>query len=296
MLPSKTVRVLFGPTASGKTAQAIAQALAFGSNNTAIINADAMQCYAGLPILSAQPTLAEQQGVPHYLFSHLPLTTNQTAGQWAESCTTLIQTLHAEGKVVFVVGGTGFYLKALMEGLSPIPSADPAVLQVLETQQNADLYAQLKQADPALATKLKENDRQRVVRALSVYQTSGKPLSYWQNIPPIPAPFTFHVQAPTITDLPWLETRIAQRVQAMVAAGALAEVAQVKAQNPPATALGLKTHGYSYLNQHLDGALPLAEAIALTTTQTRQYAKRQRTWLRTQIKVDEWLAPIKVTA
>lgn len=291
------ITLILGPTASGKSALAVLRAAQAGG---VIINADVMQCYNTLPILTAQPDADDLARVPHQFYSVLNATEPLTAATWATHARALISDALQAGSPPFIVGGTGFYIKALMEGLSPMPNIAPSVrtglMARLEAEGLAALYADLEKVDPASAARLKAGDTQRIVRALEVFEGTGQPLSYYQSLPlhTPPADWQFHVVAlnPSPADL---ARAIAKRLNKMIEKGALDEVAAlghaITQGHVAHDAQIIKAHGFRPLWAALRGEMSLEAALERTATETRQYTKRQRTWLRHQITAHEVLTP-----
>lgn len=275
--------VVAGPTASGKSALALALAEGLGGW---VINADALQVYRDLRILSARPDAAAEARVPHRLYGCLDGTERCSAGRWLALARAAIVEARAAGARPILCGGTGLYLKALEEGLAPIPDVPPAI----EAEENARLAAEggaarlaaLALVDPETASRLKPGDRQRIVRAWAVLQASGRPLSDWQR-----------QAASGATALQWvvllpprevLRTAVAERWEAMVAAGALEEVRALLARGLDPALPVMKAVGVRELAAVLAGKSDLAAAGSAAITATRQYLKRQTTWLRNQVR------------
>lgn len=292
------VNIIMGPTASGKSALAFRRAKDCAGGGT-IINADVMQLYKDLPVLTAQPDAAEQAAMPHALYSVLEAGDAVSAQEWTTLARASIAQALEQGRVPFVTGGTGFYIKALLEGFSPVPASQPGIRAALMDELAAHglpaLYAQLQTADPAIAQKLKPGDTQRIVRALEVYRISGVPLSQWQQVPAQKNddPWQYHVTCL----LPEREThraRIEQRLHVMLGGNMLEEVAAFAARVDSGavqpTAQLVKAHGFRAFAAMLKGDMGRHEAIERTVNETRQYAKRQKTWMRHQIVADETLA------
>jgi tRNA dimethylallyltransferase len=276
------VLVVTGPTASGKSALALALAEARGGT---VINADAMQTYDAFPILTAQPTPQERARAPHALYGVLPLSETLSAARWRDLATAEI----ARCKLPILCGGSGLYLRALMQGISAIP-AIPAGLRDAANADwealGADAFrARLAGRDPAIVGRLKPGDRQRHVRAWEVVQATGRPLSQWQEVPGQPAPWRIAtiLLAP---DRGWLRARIETRFDAMLAQGVLDEARAVFDRQPDPRWPGLKAHGAPELFAHFRGALGLDAARQIAIDHTRQYAKRQMTWFRHQLTPD----------
>ncbi len=280
------VIVVTGPTASGKSAMALA--LAERRCGT-VINADAMQTYDAFPILTAQPTAGERAQVPHRLYGTLPLSETLSAARWRALAEAEITRCRDEGRLPILCGGTGLYLRALMQGLSAIPAVPAEARDKANSEWEAmgaeAFRARLAERDPAIIAKLKPGDRQRHVRAWEVLITSGRPLSQWQMGEGKPAPwrFTTILLAP---ERAWLRDRIAARFDAMVEGGVLAEVRAVFDRKPDPKWPGLKAHGAPELFRHFRGELALDQARQIAIDHTRQYAKRQMTWFRHQMAPD----------
>lgn len=280
------VIVVTGPTASGKSALALA--LAERRRGT-VINADAMQTYDAFPILTAQPSLAEQARAPHTLYGVLPLRETVSAASWRALASAEIERVLGEGRVPILCGGSGLYIRTLMQGISAIPDA-PAGLR---EQANADWAAlgadafreRLAAHDPAIVAKLKPGDRQRHVRAWEVWRATGRPLSDWQRgeASAVPWRFATVLLAP---DRAWLRERIEQRFDVMVGQGVVAEVRAVFDRQPDPAWPGLKAHGAPELFRHFRGEMSLEEVRRIAIDHTRQYAKRQMTWFRHQMTPD----------
>jgi len=291
------INVIIGPTASGKSALAVDRSRADPS--AVIINADAMQCYDALPILTAQPTPAERAGIPHALYGILDAAQTCSAADWVTMATNEINAALAKNQKPYLVGGTGFYIKSLMDGLSPIPNIAPDVraglMARLDEQGLPALYAELGALDPVIATRLKPSDTQRIIRALEVYEGTGTPLSAWQDMPlQKPSPdWTFHV-IHVSPDKEILDKKIRARLQGMMDAGVMDEVKSLsdRIDNGDVSADAAITiaHGFRYLRSVLKNEMSLDAALERTAIETRQYTKRQRTWLRHQIKADEMIS------
>ena len=285
------VIVVTGPTASGKSALALALA---ERRNGVVINADAMQTYDAFPILTAQPSAEERARAPHVLYGLLPLSETLSAARWRTLAEAEIERAHAEGRMPILCGGSGLYLRTLMQGIAPIPDA-PAELRQQANEEwqtmGADAFrVRLAEKDPAIVGRLKPGDRQRHVRAWEVWLATGRPLSAWQEGEAKPAPWRFAslLLAP---ERGWLRDRIERRFDVMLADGVLPEARAVFDRNPDPNWPGLKAHGAPELFRHFRGELSLAEARRIAIDHTRQYAKRQMTWFRHQMAPDLVLAP-----
>src|SRR5262249_28019262 len=272
--------------ASGKSALALALAERRGGT---VINADAMQTYDAFPILTAQPDDEERARVPHRLYGVLPLSETLSAARWRTLAEAEIDQSRGAGRLPILCGGSGLYLRALMEGISAIPAVPTAV----RDQANRDwrtmgpdaFRVRLSKTDPAVAAKLKRSDRQRHVRAWEVLMATGQPLSHWQAVKGKPAPWNFAtiLLAP---DRAWLRQHIEARFDAMVKAGVIAEARAVFDRAPDPEWPGLKAHGAPELFRHFRGELALDEARRIAIDHICQYAKRQMTWFRHKITPD----------
>jgi tRNA dimethylallyltransferase len=287
-----TIRALLiaGPTASGKSAAALALARRFGAT---IINADSMQVYRDLRVLTARPGAEEEREAPHRLFGEVDGAMNFSVGRWLEAATAILA--RDAGPFVFV-GGTGLYFRALTEGLSDIPEvSEDARARVRADAEGAptpELHARLATRDPATAARLRPSDRQRLLRALEVFEATGRPLIAFQdarNHPPLaPGEWAGLFLAP---ERAILDARIEARFSAMLRAGALDEVEALARRRLDPTLPIMRAHGAPHLIAHLAGRLPIFEAAALAVRDTRHYAKRQFTWARHQMPEFAWVAP-----
>jgi tRNA dimethylallyltransferase len=286
MTQQKTVLVVTGPTASGKSALALAFAR---MREGTVINADAMQTYDAFPMLTAQPTAEERAKAPHALYGVLPLSENLSAGRWSAMASAEIERCLAEGRLPILCGGSGLYIRTLMQGISPVPE----VAAEIRERGNAEweslgaeaFRARLAERDPEIVAVLKPADRQRHVRAWEVLEATGKPLSVWQKEEGTPAPWRF-VTVLLAPERPWLRAHIELRFDQMLAAGVLAEARAVFDSHPDPTWLGLKAHGAPEFFRHFRGELSVDYARRVAIDHTRQYAKRQMTWFRHQMTPD----------
>lgn len=268
------VIVVGGPTASGKSAYAYQLAQ---THNGVILNGDSLQVYHGLEILTAQPSLEDQRAIPHRLYGILDPSESCSAGRWLSLVLVEIQTAHKKGQLPIVVGGTGFYLKALLEGLSVLPSIDPQIRKDLQNRDN--LYADLERVDPDLARRLNPHDIQRIMRGLEVFYGTGKLLSFWQSQKPAPPSYDFE-KILFMCPKEELNRRLEARLDHMLNKGVLEEISRL-ISHPLFVSAG-KAIGFKEFSQFLEGRCSLEEAKMLTLFHTRQYAKRQRTWFRHQ--------------
>ncbi|MCU0891458.1 MAG: tRNA (adenosine(37)-N6)-dimethylallyltransferase MiaA [Sandarakinorhabdus sp.] len=278
-LDPERVIVLTGPTAGGKSALALQLAARVGG---VIINADASQMYRDLAIVTARPSLAEEAAVPHRLYGVLAGDDVCSAARWAEMAKAAIAAARRDGLHPIIVGGTGLYLAALINGLAPVPAIPDDVRSAVRSLDTAAARAALEAEDPQAAARLMPADRQRTLRALEVVRATGRPLAHWQQHREgglgEAAVQGFVIDRPR----PELNARAETRLMAMLAAGALDEVAALLALHLPADAPVMKALAVPQLAAHLAGEAPLAEAMAQALIVTRQYQKRQQTWMRNQ--------------
>ncbi len=285
--------LIAGPTASGKSALALALALRFGG---AVVNADSMQVYRDLRILSARPTPRDEAAVEHLLYGHVDGAVNYSVGLWLADFSHALDALRAAGRMAVVVGGTGMYFKALTQGLSDIPGVPEEVRAKVRSEAQgfspADLHAQLAAVDPETAARLQPTDPQRILRALEVFAATGKPLASLQGLR----------AAPLLAEREWrgfflaperesVRAAIDRRFERMMAQGALDEVAALRARNIDPALPVMRAHGVPGLMAHLDGLMTLDEAVAKGQADTRAYSKRQFTFARHQLPEFRWVAP-----
>jgi len=294
----KPVLVVAGPTASGKSALAARLARDFGG---IVINADSMQVYRELPILTARPSAAAMTAAPHRLYGFLALDDVCSADRWATLARQEIDSAHEAGKLPILCGGTGLYLRALMQGFSPIPEVPAEVRQaarnLLEKIGSAALRQRLAAGDSATAARLHANDRQRIVRAWEVLQATGRPLSEWQMLTPVAPGDLRFLTFVLLPERAALYRACDARFLAMLAEGALQEVRQALARYPdlyrpdrtPPEG-GAKALGFWGLARHAwDGSAVSEETVAAAQQQTRNYAKRQGTWFRNQMPNENFI-------
>ncbi|MBX9796427.1 tRNA (adenosine(37)-N6)-dimethylallyltransferase MiaA [Sphingomonas sp.] len=273
--------LIAGPTASGKSALAMALA---ESANGVVINADATQAYADLRILSARPTQADEARVPHRLFGYLPADEAGSAARWAAAARGEIAAAHAAGQLPILVGGTGLYLRTLLDGIAPVPDIDPAVRAAVRAMPVAQAHDALVRLDPAGATRLNPADTSRVARALEVVRSTGRPLAEWQAARE--GGIADRVALRPLILLPDRATLMARcdaRLATMFDGGAVEEVRALLARpglNPDAPVL--RAIGVPEIAGWLRGAWERDEALARAQLATRRYAKRQYTWFRNQ--------------
>ena len=273
------VIIIAGPTASGKSQLAIDVALEL---NGVIVNADSMQVYRNVPILSATPFKEDLKTVEHVLYGTKDIFEEGSVMEWLESAALAIRKIWKEGKTPIVVGGTGFYIDALLNGISEIPKTDRADLPPL-----AEMHEALKNFDRESYERLNPNDVSRVTRAYCVFKTTGKSLSQWQkesNKKVLPeAKFLVIKLVPPIAEL---EKRIVERFDDMMKKGALEEAKQIFELNLDRSLSGMKTLGLPELLDFLKGKNTWEEAVSLAKLHSRQYAKRQRTWFNNKLEAD----------
>ncbi len=281
--------LIAGPTASGKSALALALAQRFGG---AVINADSQQVYRDWRILSARPTPGDEIQAPHFLYGHVALDAEYSAGAWLRDLAGVLEQCRARDLRPIITGGTGLYFKALTEGLAPIPPIPPDFRAAAEAELQrlglARFAARLAERDPETAAALDRANPARLLRAWEVLETTGTGLAEWRRAtsPPL-LPLDRTVAFALTPPRPWLQARCDARFDAMLEQGALDEVARVmarvKAQRLDPALPGMKALGAPQLMAHLAGALSLDEAVTRAKTATRRYAKRQLTWARNQM-------------
>lgn len=278
------VALIAGPTASGKTALALHLAK---SGNFVIINADSAQVYADLPILSAQPTAAEQASVPHHLFGYLDGVTPCSAARWAGDAKQAIAQAHAAGATPILVGGSGLYIRTLLDGIAPIPEIDPELRRQIRAMPVAEAYKALQQYDAPVAATLAPTDISRITRALEVVQSTGRSIMEWRATKT--GGIANDITLRPLLLLPprdWLYDRCDARFELMMERGAVEEVEALLARNLPQDAPVMRAIGVPEISAYLNGTMQRDEAIARGQIATRQYAKRQFTWFRNQAPSD----------
>jgi tRNA dimethylallyltransferase len=276
MSPPRVI-CLVGPTASGKTELALALATRLGAE---IVSADSRQVYRGLDLGTAKPTAAERARVPHHCLDMVDPEEPFDAARFRAAAAAAIADIHRRGRVPLVVGGTGLWVRTLLYGLCPAPPRAPALRAALAPVPTADLHRRLAALDAAAAERIHPHDRVRVVRALEVALTSGRPLSAWQAA----HRFAERPYAALVIGLTRsrdeLYARIEARARAMLADGFADEVRALLARGTPAEAPAWRTLGYREVRAWVRGACDAATALAAVTRATRRFAKRQRTWFR----------------
>jgi tRNA dimethylallyltransferase len=277
--------LIAGPTASGKSALAMALAGHFGGT---IINADSMQVYRELRVLTARPSLVDEGQLPHLLYGHVPVYEAYSAGRYINDATQAIADARAAGRRPIFVGGTGLYFKALLDGLSPIPAIPDEVRshwRKLQTEHGAyALWTVLMDVDPEMALRLDPNDGQRIVRALEVQQATSKSLAEWQRTPGVPLLSPDRaVKLVLMPDRDELYARADARFEQMLTAGAQAEANALAALNLDPALPAMRALGVAPLIDAARGAMTLDAAITAAKAETRQYIKRQSTWIKSQM-------------
>jgi tRNA dimethylallyltransferase len=286
MSEARKVAVLIaGPTASGKSALALALAERRGG---IVINTDSMQVYRDLKIITARPGAAEEARAPHLLYGHVDAAENYSVGRFLGDAAGAVEAARRQGRVPIFVGGSGLYFTALTRGLSAIPPAPADVRAAIRARLDAEgspaLHAELARRDPATAARLRPADRIRIGRALEVLEATGRPISDWHRdgMPP-PLAAWRATKAFLAPDRGSLYRRIDTRFDAMVAAGALEEVRALSERHLDPLLPAMKAHGVPWLIGHLAGEITLATAAEGAKSDTRHYAKRQFTWFRNQL-------------
>ena len=285
--------LIAGPTASGKSALALRLARAFGG---VVINADSMQVYRDLRVVTARPTQEDEAIAPHRLFGHVDGAVNYSAGLWLADVSHALDETRRDGRLPVFVGGTGLYFKALTQGFSAVPQVPDEVRAMVRARaagvSAADLHASLMRCDPATAARLRPTDPQRIVRALEVFEATGKSLVSFHGARTAPLLETKDVFAVFLAaDREELKVRIDVRFESMLQAGALQEAAALHARRLDLALPVMRAHGVPHLIAHLDGDISLAEAARRAKLDTGRYAKRQLTFARHQLAPFLWASP-----
>jgi tRNA dimethylallyltransferase len=271
--------LIAGPTASGKSALALEMAEQHGG---AVINADSMQVYRELRILTARPTPEEEARVPHCLFGHIGVRDACSVGRWLEDVAGALAWCEGAGRRPIIVGGTGLYFNALLEGLAPVPQVAPEIRahwrREAGVRTSAELHERLAARDPEMALRLDPGDTQRIVRALEVIDSTGISLAEWQCRPGTPLvreAECYVIRRPRSE----VRGRCDARFDAMMAAGALDEARKIAALGLDPELPAARAHGLRPLLRHLRGEIDLAAAVEAGKLETRQYVKRQEIWI-----------------
>jgi tRNA dimethylallyltransferase len=291
MSPKPSLVIISGPTCVGKTDVAIALAEPLGGE---IISADAMQVYRYMDIGTAKPTRQEQARVPHHLIDVVEPNELFSAALFKTMADAVIRDLHQKGRPIFVVGGTGLYIKALTRGLFPAQQQDGLIRKRLrgeaETLGLDALHQRLQEVDPAAAARIHPNDTYRIIRALEVHQVTGRPISHYQKVHGF-LDFRYTILKIGLTpDRNILYDWINRRVDLMLASGLLEEVNWLLDQGYPSTLKSMRSIGYRHMTDYLRGRTPWDETVRLFKRDTRRYAKRQLTWFRADPEI-LWLEP-----
>ena len=285
--------LIAGPTASGKSREALALAQAI---NGAIINADSMQVYREAPILTAQPSREDQARVPHLLYGHVGASEVYSVGRWRDDAMAALAKVRAMNRIPIFVGGTGMYFSVLTDGLADIPPIPAAIRDaargLLEEIGVEGLHARLAQRDPLTASRLRPSDPQRILRALEIFEATGQSLASFQGArsAPLLAPGSwrgFFLDAPR----DWLYPRIDARFEAMMELGAVEEAQALMARGLDPALPSMRAHGIPGLIDWLCGRISREEAIARGQADTRHYARRQFTFARRQLPGFCWISP-----
>ena len=285
--------LIAGPTASGKSALAIALA---ERHRGVVLNADSMQVYRDLRIITARPIVADEARVPHRLYGHVDAAENYSVGRWCQDVKVELDAAHATGRLPIVVGGTGLYFKALTQGLSAVPPTPPEIRAAVRSRCDAEgseaLHDELARRDPSVAARLKPGDRMRICRALEVLEATGRSLADWHR-DGMPAILNAEQALKIFLDVDRAELRrrIDARFDAMLASGALDEVRALAARGLDPMLPAMKAHGVPWLRRHLAGEIGLEAAAEGGKSDTRRYTKRQVTWFRHQMPGWAWVRP-----
>jgi tRNA dimethylallyltransferase len=281
LMHNNQIMVLMGPTGAGKSAAALEIA---ARRPTVIINADAMQMVSTLRVITARPTVEEEARAEHALYGVLAPHEPTSVAVWLKLVEPVIRRCRGEGKLPLLVGGTGMYIKALMDGLAVIPAIPEDVRAPLRALDALTVRARLEACDPVMAARLKTGDSQRNLRALEVMEATGISLAVWQEQTATPLfPDARYDCFVAMHPRAEIYRRIDARFEGMMAQGALEEVRALMALRLDPELPILRAHGVPELMAHLKGEMTLADAISKAQQNTRNYAKRQMTWLRNQM-------------
>jgi len=292
------VILLAGPTASGKSALALALAEKFGGT---IINADSMQVYRDLRLITARPRVEEERRMPHALYGHVDAAENYSVGAWRSEAAAELAMAERESRAAIVVGGTGLYFNALTRGLTAMPPIPKQVRDDVRARLKSDgaaaLHDELKRLDPHAAARLNRGDRARISRALEVMVATGRSIRDWHEDAKPDGPDSLRaVRIFLSPERDELARRIGARFDAMIEAGAIEEVRALMARNLDPSLPAMKAHGVPWLIRQLRGEITLEQAVEGAKRDTRQYTKRQQTWFRNQLPEFAWVDPEKALA
>jgi tRNA dimethylallyltransferase len=267
--------VIMGPTGSGKSELAVRLAEQVDGE---IVNADSMQIYWGMDIGTAKPGAEELSRVPHHLLDIVSPDQDFSASDFRREAATAIADIDARGKKSIVVGGTGLYIRALLEGLVDSPTGDPEVRQQFAQLPGEELLRRLWEVDPQTASRLHCNDRVRLVRALEVFTQTGRPISSFRSEHGFSGSYYHTLKLAIRVERQELYRRVERRVDQMLEAGLVAEVSSLLAQGYGRELKAMRSIGYKEISAHLAGEISLSQAVELIKRDTRRYAKRQMTW------------------
>jgi tRNA dimethylallyltransferase len=292
------VILLAGPTASGKSALALALAEKFGGT---IINADSMQVYRDLRLITARPRVEEERRMPHALYGHVDAAENYSVGAWRSEAAAELAMAERQSRAAIVVGGTGLYFNALTRGLTTMPPIPKQVRDDVRARLKSDgaaaLHDELKRLDPHAAARLNRGDRARISRALEVMVATGRSIRDWHEDAKPDGPDSLRaVRIFLSPERDELARRIGVRFDAMIEAGAIEEVRALMARDLDPSLPAMKAHGVPWLIRQLRGEITLAQAVEGAKRDTRQYTKRQETWFRNQLPEFAWVDPEKALA
>ncbi|MEO0441691.1 MAG: tRNA (adenosine(37)-N6)-dimethylallyltransferase MiaA, partial [Pseudomonadota bacterium] len=278
------VALIVGPTASGKSALALELAK---KQPSIIINADSAQVYADLQVLSARPTEAEMEGIAHRLYGYCDGAEACSAAQWAEDAKAEITDAHSNGQLPILVGGTGLYVRTLLDGIAPIPEIDREIRREIREMDTLDAYSALLAEDESAADRLNPRDSSRIRRALEVIRSTGHTMDHWHRH--MEGGIADQIRLKPLVLLPdrdWLYQRCDQRFGLMLDTGAIEEVENLLQRNLPEDCPVMRAIGVPEIREFLARDIARDEAIEQASTATRRYAKRQYTWFRNQTPKD----------
>lgn len=282
--------LITGPTASGKSAFAVEMAKRY---NGVVINADSMQVYDTLHVLTARPVEQDMQGIAHHLYGHVPVSQLYSTGEWFRDAAKVLQAVRGEGRIPVFVGGTGLYFKALTGGLSDMPAVPAAirdgVRKRLQEEGAEALHAILSQKDPETAETLRPGDGQRIARALEIFEATGQSIRVFQaRQGPVAIDAAKALKIVVLPERDVLRRRIDRRFAQMLDGGAVEEVEALLSLDLKSEMPAMKAIGVPQIAAMLAGTMTKAEVIETASAATRQYAKRQMTWFRNQLD-ESWL-------
>ncbi|PKB25218.1 tRNA dimethylallyltransferase [Novosphingobium kunmingense] len=283
--PKPPLALIAGPTASGKSDLAVrlAEALEARGRGAVVVNADSAQVYADLAVLSARPTAEDMRGIEHRLFGTWDGATACSAADWAAAARAEIASIHEAGGVPILVGGTGLYIRTLLDGIAPVPPIDPAIRSAVRALPVADAYCALQAEDPERAASLAPADTTRIARALEIVRSTGRPMASWQDelVGGIGGKVTLH-PALLLPPRDWLYERCDRRFTEMLDGGGLAEVQTLLARQIDPAMPVMRAIGVSEMAALLSGEIDRIACLKRGAQATRNYAKRQYTWFRQQ--------------